>query len=558
MSVETDPRERLRRLLHKADPVDEGREKSRPSSSAASSELLARIRQRLETPAPTPAALLWRAPAVVPGSSPGQAVKPSPIPFGFLVDSKGEPTKPFSYAGERGILLYGLNGAGKSTRWLIELLMTSVGRSICVLDTKGELAAQTAEERKKYSDVKIVVPFGTVGLTSDGYSPGAALNPQADDFYKRAEMYAEAIIEVDPQSKHWDESAGSLMQGGIMFEAELAARERRPFSMARVRKLFCEPEEWETVIEGGKRVRRQTKGITVNVARMIKEGSEIVAQLVGRFVREHGQNELTGIASTFDTKTKFLLDPHIASDLEKGNWSFRQLRERCTTVYIVLPPDEISRKRRYTRLLLTDALLSHFEPGKVGTLFILDEYRAAVGQMSLVNDVWSLVRGYNLILCPIFQSALQLKTMIGEEWENWAAQAGMVATIGPPNDLELTAEWMSKRSGVKTVLQSSLNFGDTVNSGNAANAGTASSQQGLSTNAGGGYNYGRNKSGGLSIQQVERRAFTPQQLMDMKAGECRAWFPGYGSKSVQIFAPNYWNRKAGWVSRVKPNPLRNG
>ena len=78
------------------------------------------------------------------------AVTPSPIPLPFYLNEEtGEPEKQLFYHGERGVLAFGLNGAGKATRSLIELLMTSVGRSILVLDIKGELAAQTAEERQK-------------------------------------------------------------------------------------------------------------------------------------------------------------------------------------------------------------------------------------------------------------------------------------------------------------------------------------------------------------------------------------------------------------------------
>jgi hypothetical protein len=41
---------------------------------------------------------------------------------------------------------------------------------------------------------------------------------------------------------------------------------------------------------------------------------------------------------------------------------------------------------------------------------------------------------------PVVQSALQLKALFKEEWENFAAQAGAIVTIGPPGDIE-TAEW---------------------------------------------------------------------------------------------------------------------
>jgi type IV secretory pathway TraG/TraD family ATPase VirD4 len=167
--------------------------------------------------------------------------------------------------------------------------------------------------------------------------------------------------------------------------------------------------------------------------------------------------------------------------------------------------------------------------------------------MTLVNDVWALVRGYGVTLMPILQSAVQLRQLLKDEWENFAAQAGVTLTIGPPGDL-FTAKWMSERCGVTTVTQAGFNLGDGVNSGGGVNAGTGHNGSGYSTNSG----------SGLSLQQTERRAFLPQELMDMKAGECRAWLPGFGSKSVPLFAPNYWQRNADWVAHVKPNPYRKG
>jgi type IV secretion system protein VirD4 len=548
--MSADPAERVRRLLAER---HKGREQSRPSSSSGSSNLsdvLARVRRRLES---SPA------PATTPLPVSASPVTPSPIPLPFYLNEKtGEPENQLFYHGERGILVFGLNGAGKSTRFLIELLMTSVGRSIIVLDIKGELAAQTADERKKYGDVKIIAPYGTVGLTSDGYNPGQSLDPDnEDEFSDRAALMADAIIEMEGKDPHWPESARGLMQGAIMYKAQLARRERRRFSLLEVRKLLCAPEKFETVTENGKPVPKQVEGLAVNTQRMIDEGGEIVAQLVGRFKREHGLDELASIQSTFDTQTRFLLSPPIARDLERGNWSFRQCRERPTTVYICLPPAELTRKRRLTRLLLTDALCEHFQPGPVNTLFILDEYRAAVAEMSLINDVWALVRGFGVTMMPILQSAAQLHQLLKDEWENFASQAGVTLTIGPPGDL-FTAEWMSKRCGVTTVTQAGFNLGDGFNSGGGVNAGTGMNGSGYSTNQGSGQNFGRNESGGLSLQQTERRAFLPQELMDMKAGECRAWLPGFGSKSVPLYAPNFWNRNADWVVRVRPNPYRKG
>lgn len=83
-----------------------------------------------------------------------------------------------------------------------------------------------------------------------------------------------------------------------MWEAILARREIRPPSLFNVRQLICEADEFK--IAGDKKT--QVKGLKVNAARIIKEGGDVIASLVGRFISEHGLNELAGIKNTFDTQ----------------------------------------------------------------------------------------------------------------------------------------------------------------------------------------------------------------------------------------------------------------
>ena len=245
------------------------------------------------------------------------------------------------------------------------------------------------------------------------------------------------------------------------------------------------------------------------------------------------------------------------TDLEKDGVDFRDLRRRPTTVFVVLPPEEISLKRKWTRVVLAAALTAHFKPGPVNTLFVLDEFRAAIGKLTIVNDMWSLVRGYGVQLMPIVQSALQLQALFKEEWENYAAQTGMVATLGPAND-HFTAEWMSKRCGTTTILQRSLNFNEGISSGDNVNSGSGQSGGGMSSNQGQGSNSGRSQGASLSYQQVERRAVLPQEIMSLKLGHGFIWVPGEGELAIPFFAPNYWKRSAPWVARVKQNPYRLG
>jgi len=344
----------------------------------------------------------------------------------------------------------------------------------------------------------------------------------------------------------------------IMFEVIEARRlgKRQP-SLRHVREMLTEADEYKTVIDpSGKPRQRLVKGMRLTAERMVACGNRQIASLAARFTRQEGLNELAGIKSTADTQTQWMLADAMG-DLEKDGVNFHDLRRRPCTVFVVLPPEEISLKRKWTRVILSLALAAHFKPGPVNTLFVLDEFRAAVGKLTIVSDMWSLVRGYGVQLMPIVQSALQLQSLFKDEWENYAAQAGIVATIGPAND-HFTAEWMSKRCGTTTILQRSLNFNEGISSGDNVSSGSGQSGGGMSNNQGQGSNSGRSQGASLSYQQVERRAVLPQEIMSLKLGHGFIWVPGEGTLAIPFFAPNYWKRRAPWVARVKQNPYRSG
>jgi type IV secretion system protein VirD4 len=491
-----------------------------------------------------------------PAAGPPKDQGPTPIKIGYYYNREtGEVGAPNNFEGERHCLVFGLNGAGKSTRFLIELLMTSAGRSLFVVDTKGELAFQTAAARP---NVKIINPCGVFGMPSDGFNPLGQLE-EGPLLYGKSADISDALIETEAGAgQHWSESAQGLLTALIMDEVKLARAENRAASLFNVRMRLTEADEYEDYIDAaGRPKRRLIKGLSLTAARLVASGDRIVGSLASRFVREHGQNELSGIQSTAATQTEFLLDERIEQDIAKNGTDVHDLRRRPTTIFLVVPPNEISRLRRWTRVVLAAALSAHFTPGPVGTLFVLDEFRATVGKLQVVNDMWSLVRGYGCQLMPMCQSALQLAALFKDEWENYAAQAGAVVTLGPPGDL-FTAKWMSERCGTTTVTQATFNANHGFNRGDNVNDGSGVQGNGAtSRNRGQGAQHGESRGGSLSLQQVERRAFMPQELMNMRAGEGRIWMPGMGSESIPLYAPPYWRRRAPWVAAVKPNPYRN-
>src|ERR1700729_2096853 len=85
------------------------------------------------------------------------------VPLGFQWDmQRGRYGARVMFEGKRAphLLVIGPNGSGKGTRLLIPALLQMSGRSMVVIDPKGELAAVTAAWRRTVGDVVVLNPFG--------------------------------------------------------------------------------------------------------------------------------------------------------------------------------------------------------------------------------------------------------------------------------------------------------------------------------------------------------------------------------------------------------------
>ena len=463
-------------------------------------------------------------------------LRPTPFKFGYYYDhdrDKADRRVVQSYDGERHMVLFGINGSGKSTRILIENLVSMRDRSFVVFDVKGELAAQTARTRRAFGDVKILNPYDLHDLGSDGFNPLALLDPDSDDFFDQCKLLTIAMIDMDGSNQFFPRTAQGWFCAGIMWEV-IEARSARPHrapSLLRARQICLEPDRWQTSADG--RTQTLVAGVAINARRMVDSGDEQLAGLAARFASDSEARSLQDVLTTLATETEFLISKPISRDLQKGGWSFDQLKEHPTTVYVLMPPEQIEDKRKWMRLLVTCALIAHLKPGRVRSLFILDEFRVTVGRLKILSDFWALVRGYGVQFLPVCQSITQLQYLFDVEFENYMGQAGVVATLGAPGDPP-TAEWMSRRSGNMTVWQ-----------------------QGWSEGEGEGGASGSRRNMGESRSQQARAFKLPEELMSLKDGTGYLWISGRGDRSYPFYAPNWWQRDE-LKALVDPNPFRGG
>ena len=450
---------------------------------------------------------------------PAPVSKPSDILLGRY-SSNGQLGDVLPYDGERHLLLFGPNGSGKGTRLLVPNLLHSTGRSIVVIDPKGELTAITAASRRTVSEVVILNPFNLLGMGSAGFNPLIGLDPDSDTFMDDAAGVGEALIKLEERDPHWSESAQGLIVGLLMWEVQRAKIERRAPLLENVRRLLTEPDEYQLDAAGKSRL---VKGLRITAARMCDRGGFEIESLIGRFLR--ATNEIASIQSTADRQTSWILSRPMRADLARNGIDFTDLKKRPITVFLVLPAERLRTHSVWLRLVLVTALRSLYKPGGIRTLFMLDEF-AQLGHLGPIEDAFGLVRGYGVQLWPILQDLNQLKALYKERWETFVGNAGVVQGFAP-NDLT-TAEWMSRRAGETTILAGGYSHGDSQNYG------------------------GQGTSDGVSYQQTKRRLFLPQELMDFREGEGLIW-PSGTSKSVPFYAPPYWEIPT-LSARARTNP----
>lgn len=462
---------------------------------------------------------------------------PTALPLGQLIEQGqiGQKRRDaLGYDGERHGLVFGPNGSGKSTRVLATALLNSdASRSFIVIDPKGELAAITAPWRRKCGDVFVINPFGTLtdlpgyeDLQSCGFNPPASIDPATPNFNADSALTSEALITIEGTQPFFPRSARNLVAALIMLEVVEAAAEARAPSMGRVRDLLTNPG-----------------GLPATLAKIAASGHRGMANKAGPLMQE--AKSIRDVIGEAAAQTEFLDDPEMVADLAKPGPDFRKIKDRATTVYLILPADMMERHTKWFRLVLSAALRALMTPrlkGQLPVTIILEEYfLIANGGLKIIESCMAYVRGFGIQLVPVLQDLNQLQDLYPKLWQTFLSNAGVIAHVGPPGDLT-TSEWMSKRAGDTTDFT-----------------------QNISDNSGQSFNHDQdgnlrssfNQGGGMSYSQTRVPFLPVHHLLNTQQGRLFLWKQGLAN-TVQTYAPLYVDSPLGLKSRARANPYFNG
>ena len=381
------------------------------------------------------------------------------LTFGYAApEEAGHGAYNVAYGGSRHLVTVAPNRAGKGVSAIIPALLTHTGPAI-VIDPRGEALAATANYREHLLGHTILAydPFDAVCPYLDRrparLNPVEGLDPDSPTFFDDALLVADACITTETYGpRFWSDESLALI-AGLKMRVRTDPREAGNRTLGRVRDILSLPwGEFRDYVAGRFEDDPATGKPRLARPGMLQSTDGYVRAAAGRILSKP-QRQLGDILSTAQQNSHFLESRIVRESLAASDFSFAELGNGRTAIYIVLPPGRLRTHGRLLRLLVSlaiDAVNKVAVKPDPPCLFLLDEM-GAMGRLDPVIDAFGLLAGSGLQLWPIFQDFSQAKTLYGERWQTFIANAAVVQAFGT-RDL-LTAEYISKLCGVTSVEQ---------------------------------------------------------------------------------------------------------
>ena len=353
---------------------------------------------------------------------------------GLLIGRDRKSGRLLRYPGPAHLLTIAPTRSGKGVGTIIPNLLEYPFATVCI-DPKGENARIAARQRGRFGPVHVLDPFGITGLAPAGYNPLDRIDPAGLDVADDCMTLADALVHDAHNQQteaHWNEEAKALIAGLLMHVVASEPADTRTLATLRDH-LTLAPAAFAALLE-----------------RMQKAGG-LVARAANRQLGK-SDREAAGVLSSAQRHTHFLDSPRMTATLGHSDFRFADLKERPSSIFLVLPPDRLDTYARWLRLMVAQALTELARaPGHPPwpVLFLLDEF-AALGHLEPVERAMGLMAGYGIQLWPIVQDIHQLQALYGKRAGTFLSNAGVLQVFGV-NDQQ-SAQLVSDLLGQETVV----------------------------------------------------------------------------------------------------------
>jgi len=349
------------------------------------------------------------------------------------------------HAGPEHVLCFAPTRSGKGVGLVVPSLLTWGGSAI-VHDIKGENWTLTAGFRSKLGRVLM---FDPTNPASAPYNP--LLEIRRGEWEVR-DVQNVADVLVDPEGSlerrnHWEKTSHALLVGAILHV--LYAEPDK--SLAGVANFLSDP----------RRKIDATLAAMMSTPHLGEAGVHPVVASAARELFNKSENERSGVLSTAMSFLGLYRDPVIAKVTSRSTWRIADLvdAERPVTLYLVVPPSDISRTKPLIRLMLNQIgrrLTEELRPNGRGhrLLLMLDEF-PALGRLDFFESALAFMAGYGLKAFLIAQSLNQIEKAYGPN--NAILDNCHVRVSFATND-ERTAKRISDALGMATEMRAMKNY----------------------------------------------------------------------------------------------------
>ncbi|MDE2112207.1 MAG: conjugal transfer protein TraG [Alphaproteobacteria bacterium] len=353
--------------------------------------------------------------------------------------------------GPEHVMAFAPTRSGKGVGLVIPTLL-SWTQSAVIHDIKGENWQLTAGWRSRFSHCLL---FNPTNPRSARYNPLLEVRKGPNEV---RDVQNIADILVDPEGalekrNHWEKTSHSLLVGIILHV--LYAEEEK--TLARVATLLSDPQ----------RSFKHTLRKMMETNHLGTDKHPVVHPVVASAAREvlnKSENERSGVLSTAMSFLGLYRDPVVAWTTSACDWRIADLMdaEHPVSLYLVVPPSDISRTKPLVRLILNQIgrqLTERLEgdPGKARRhqlLMMLDEF-PALGRLDFFEGELAFMAGYGIRAYLIAQSLNQITKAYGEN--NSILDNCHVRIAFSSND-ERTAKRVSDALGTTTEQRAQRNY----------------------------------------------------------------------------------------------------
>ncbi|MGH8159794.1 MAG: conjugal transfer protein TraG [Rhodanobacter sp.] len=351
------------------------------------------------------------------------------------------------HEGPEHVLTFAPTRSGKGVGLVIPTLFTWPASAV-IHDIKGENWQITAGWRARFSHCLL---FNPTDVKSAAYNPLLEVRRGAHEV---RDVQNIADILVDPEGalerrNHWEKTSHALLVGAILHV--LYAGEDK--TLRGVANFLSDPARpFELTLH------------RMMTTKHFEDAPHPVVASAAREVLNKSDNERSGVLSTAMSFLGLYRDPTAAEVTSRCDWRIADLiaSEHPVSLYLVVPPSDISRTKPLIRLILNQIgrRLTESLDGSDGIerrhklLLMLDEF-PALGRLDFFETALAFMAGYGIRSFLIAQSLNQIDKAYGQ---NHSILDNCHVRVTFATNDERTAKRISETLGTATELRAQRNY----------------------------------------------------------------------------------------------------